>query len=64
MPTPAVLTKKIIPFIEEMILSSISQQTGQKLDDSKIRALGWEPKSVFFEEISRIVNYYKNKFIW
>jgi dTDP-glucose 4,6-dehydratase len=34
------------------------------LDDSKIRALGWEPKSVFSEEISRIVNYYKNKFIW
>jgi dTDP-glucose 4,6-dehydratase len=34
------------------------------LDDSKIRALGWEPKSVFSEEIPRIVNYYKNKFIW
>jgi len=34
------------------------------LDDSKIRALGWEPKSVFSQEISRIVNYYKSKFIW
>jgi dTDP-glucose 4,6-dehydratase len=34
------------------------------LDDSKIRALGWEPKSVFSQEIPRIVNYYKNKFIW
>jgi dTDP-glucose 4,6-dehydratase len=34
------------------------------LDDSKIRALGWEPKSVFTEEIPRIVNHYKNKFIW
>ena len=34
------------------------------LDDSKIRALGWEPKIVFSEKISRIVNYYKNKFIW
>jgi dTDP-glucose 4,6-dehydratase len=34
------------------------------LDDSKIRALGWEPKSVFSEEIPRIVSYYKSKFIW
>jgi dTDP-glucose 4,6-dehydratase len=34
------------------------------LDDSKIKALGWEPKSVFSEEIPRIVNHYKNKFIW
>ncbi len=34
------------------------------LDDSKIRALGWEPKSLFSNEISHIVDYYKNKFIW
>jgi dTDP-glucose 4,6-dehydratase len=34
------------------------------LDDSKLRALGWEPKSVFSEEIPRIVSYYKSKFIW
>jgi dTDP-glucose 4,6-dehydratase len=34
------------------------------LDDSKIRDLGWEPKSVFSEEIPRIVSYYKSKFIW
>ena len=34
------------------------------LDDSKIRSLGWKPKSVFSKEISRIINHYKNKFIW
>jgi dTDP-glucose 4,6-dehydratase len=34
------------------------------LDDSKLRALGWEPKMKFDEEISNIVAYYQNKFIW
>jgi dTDP-glucose 4,6-dehydratase len=40
------------------------QDVRYALDDSKIRNLGWESKSVFSQEISRIVNYYKNKFIW
>lgn len=40
------------------------QDVRYALDDSKIRALGWGPKSLFSEEIPRIVNYYKNKFIW
>lgn len=34
------------------------------LDDSKIRSLGWEPKLDFDIELSSIVEYYKNKFIW
>ncbi len=34
------------------------------LDDSKLRSLGWEPKKLFSQEISSIVSYYKNKFIW
>ena len=40
------------------------QDVRYALDDSKIRALGWSPKSVFSEEIVRIINHYKNKFIW
>ena len=40
------------------------QDVRYALDDSKIRALGWKSKSVFSEEIPRIVSYYKNKFIW
>jgi DNA repair exonuclease SbcCD ATPase subunit len=52
LPTPAVLTKKIVPFIEEMILSSISQQNGQKLDDSKIRELEQKETDLFSEEQS------------
>ena len=40
------------------------QDVRYALDDSKLRALGWEPKCVFSEEIIRIVSYYKSKFIW
>jgi dTDP-glucose 4,6-dehydratase len=34
------------------------------LDDSKLRALGWEPKSNFDWELQFITEYYKHKFIW
>lgn len=40
------------------------QDVRYALDDSKLRDLGWEPKCVFSEEITRIVSYYKSKFIW
>jgi dTDP-glucose 4,6-dehydratase len=34
------------------------------LDDSKIRRLGWNPIKNFDEELVKIVEYYKNTFIW
>lgn len=34
------------------------------LDDSKLRKLGWSPNMVFDEELPKIVEYYKNNFIW
>lgn len=40
------------------------QDVRYALDDSKLRTLGWEPQKVFDEELSSIVQYYKNKFIW
>jgi DNA repair exonuclease SbcCD ATPase subunit len=41
LPTPAVLTKKLVPFIEDMILSSIQQNAavGKPMDDSLIREI-------------------------
>lgn len=40
------------------------QDVRYSIDDSKLRALGWEPKAVFDEELKDIVEYYKNNFIW
>ncbi len=34
------------------------------LNDSKLRSLGWSPLKKFDEEIPKIVEYYKNRFIW
>ena len=41
LPTPAVLTKKLIPFIDEMVLSSIQQNTitGTVVDESVVKEL-------------------------
>ena len=40
------------------------QDVRYALDDSKIQSLGWKTKRLFKQEISSIVEYYKNKFIW
>lgn len=34
------------------------------LDDSKLRALGWSPTKSFDLELEKIVQYYKQRFIW
>lgn len=34
------------------------------LEDSKLRSLGWTPQKKFDVEITTIVDYYKDKFIW
>jgi dTDP-glucose 4,6-dehydratase len=48
----------------DLSYSRIGQDVRYALDDSKLRALGWEPKKVFDNELKNIVQYYKNKFIW
>lgn len=42
----------------------VGQDVRYALDDSKLRALGWEPEANFDRELEDIVEYYKNKFIW
>lgn len=40
------------------------QDVRYAIDDSKLKSLGWEPKANFDQELERIVEYYKNNFIW
>ncbi len=40
------------------------QDVRYALDDSKLRNLGWNPQKQFNKELSNIIEYYKNKFIW
>lgn len=34
------------------------------LDDSKLKALGWQPKAVFDDELKKIIEHSKEHFIW
>jgi len=40
------------------------QDVRYALNDNKLRALGWEPKAKFDDEIPNIVLYYNKNFIW
>jgi len=40
------------------------QDVRYALNDSKLRNIGWEPKIIFDQELPKIINYYKNKYIW
>jgi dTDP-glucose 4,6-dehydratase len=48
----------------DLSFSRVGQDARYALDDSKLRALGWEPTAIFDTELPGIVKYYKNKFIW
>jgi len=48
----------------DLTYSRPGQDVRYALDDSKLRALGWEPKAEFNTELQYIIDYYKDKFIW
>jgi len=48
----------------DLSYSRIGQDVRYALDDSKLKALGLNTKMVFNEELPKIVNYYRNNFIW
>lgn len=50
MPQPAQLGKKLIPFIEEMVLSSVGQQVGPSVDPNRIKELEEKETELFSQE--------------
>lgn len=50
MPQPAQLGKKLIPFIEEMVLSSVGQSAGPSVDPAKIKELEEKETELFSQE--------------
>jgi len=50
MPQPAQLGKKLIPFIEEMVLSSVGQSAGPAVDPVKIKELEEKETELFSQE--------------
>ena len=48
----------------DLSITRKGQDVRYAIDDSKIKKLGWKPTCNFDEELPKIVNYYKNKFIW
>lgn len=40
------------------------QDVRYALNDDKLRALGWKPKAKFDKELTKIVKFYKKRFIW
>ena len=60
-------TKKYANYINnyvDMSYSRAGQDVRYALDDSKLQKLGWKPNKVFDCELTEIVKYYKNKFVW
>ena len=48
----------------DLSYSRIGQDVRYALNDSKLRGIGWSPKKKFNDELPKIVEYYKNNFIW
>jgi len=42
----------------------VGQDQRYSIDDTKLKTLGWQPQAKFDKELKKIVQYYKNNFIW
>ena len=48
----------------DLSITRPGQDVRYAIDDSKLKASGWEPKAVFEVELVKIVQYYSQNFIW
>lgn len=54
--------KEFSKYITDMVRPG--QDKRYSINDDKLRALGWEPVAKFDKELTKIVKYYKENFIW
>ena len=68
-----VVAKKIIDLMNldkttedclDLSVTRPGQDVRYAIDDSKLKALGWEPQADFDAELAKIVEYYKKNFVW
>jgi dTDP-glucose 4,6-dehydratase len=67
------VVKKIIKYMAlpgdftnylDLTVTRPGQDVRYAIDDMRIKALGWKPKASFDKELNKIIEYYKNNFIW
>ena len=58
--------KKEVPLEEYSQLNYVrmGEDVRYSLDDSAIREIGWKNSKIFDDELNKIVDYYRNKFVW
>jgi dTDP-glucose 4,6-dehydratase len=45
-------------------MTRAGQDVRYSIDDTKLRSLGWKPQAEFDKELEKIVQYYKENFVW
>lgn len=48
----------------DLSITRPGQDVRYSIDDTKLKALGWEPRAVFETELANIVKYYTKNFVW
>jgi dTDP-glucose 4,6-dehydratase len=53
-------------YISKYIQNStrVGHDVRYSIDDSKLKSLGWQPRADFDTELAKIVEFYKNNFVW
>jgi dTDP-D-glucose 4,6-dehydratase len=48
----------------DLTITRPGQDVRYSIDDTKLKALGWQPRAVFEVELVKIVEYYRRNFVW
>ena len=48
----------------DLTITRPGQDVRYSINDDKLRSLGWKPQAVFDDELAKIVEYYRENFVW